>query len=94
LTWLCKSNQIDSINAYIRGRGGAGPVTIFFRGQCLELMRWAARYCRNLPCDGQSFDDPQRRENFFKALRKLCDMSLATFARWIVGFVVLLSLAG
>jgi hypothetical protein len=69
LSWLCTSSQIDKINAFIRGRGSAGgPVTIFFRGQCLELMRWAARYAKNLPNDGESFEDPQRREDFLKAL--------------------------
>lgn len=68
LNWLCKSAQIDRINAFIISRGNLGPVTIFFRGQCLELIRWAARYCKNLPKDGLSFEDPQRRENFLKAL--------------------------
>lgn len=68
LDWLCNLAQVGRINAFITGRGNAGPVTIFFRGQCLELMRWAAHYGKNLPCDGLSFNDPKRRENFLKAL--------------------------
>lgn len=69
LNWMCASNQIDKINEFIRSRGPVGgPVTIFFRGQCLELMRWAARYCKNLPDDGKSFESAELRENFFKAL--------------------------
>jgi hypothetical protein len=66
---LCTKSQIDQINAFIRSRSEtAGPVTIFFRGQILEFMRWAARHCKNRPSDGHSFADPQRRETFLTAL--------------------------
>jgi hypothetical protein len=40
---------------------------VFFRGQLLELMRWVARYCKNLPDDGNTFNDPTRRQNLVKA---------------------------
>jgi hypothetical protein len=69
LNWLCSNKQIDQINAFVRSRDkAAGPVTIFFRGQILEFMRWVARYCKNLPGDGETFHEPTRRENLLKAL--------------------------
>jgi len=69
LNLLCTNRQIDQVNAFVRSRGHAqGPVTMFFRGQILEFMRWAARHCKNLPGDGEAFNDPESRETFLKAL--------------------------
>jgi hypothetical protein len=58
---------LDRINDYCRLRPPGKLPVVFFRGQMLELMRWVSRYGRNLPSDGASLDDPQRRENFVKA---------------------------
>jgi hypothetical protein len=69
LTRLCTTRQINQINAFILGRGSAaGLVVIFFRGQILEFMRWAARHCPDYPGNGQMFDDPVQREKLLKAL--------------------------
>ncbi len=69
LNQFCTNKQIDQINAFIRSRNAnAGPVTIFFRGQILEFMRWAARFSKNLPGDGQTFNNPGQREKFLKGL--------------------------
>ena len=69
LSWVCTPEQIGRINAFIRSRGNtAGPTTIFFRGQILELVRWVARYSKNKPGDGNTFEDPRKREAFVKAL--------------------------
>lgn len=58
---------LDRINDFCRSRPPGKLPVIFFRGQMLELMRWVSRYSRNLPSDGTSYDDPQRREGFVKA---------------------------
>jgi hypothetical protein len=69
LNALCTKQQINQINEFIRSRGGAaGLVAIFFRGQILEFIRWAARHCTNHPGDGETFNDPAQREKFLKAL--------------------------
>jgi hypothetical protein len=44
-----------------------GPLTVFFRGQLLELMRWICRYCKDLPGDGTTFDEAETRRTFAKA---------------------------
>jgi hypothetical protein len=64
---LCTPNEIDRINAFARAHPGSGAPTVFFRGQMLELTRWAARHCRNLPGDGTTFLDAQTRSRFVKA---------------------------
>lgn len=64
---FCTVEQIDRINAFARDIRSPGPPAVFFRGQMLELMRWAARHCDKRPGDGHSFDAPAVRTRFFKA---------------------------
>lgn len=64
---LCTNEQIDRINAFARKFPRAEAPTIFFRGQVLELMRWTARHCRNLPNDGTTFTSAETRSQFVKA---------------------------
>src|SRR4051794_28998206 len=45
----------------------ASDVTVFFRGQILELLRWAALYCDDQPGDGETFDAPEARRAFVQA---------------------------
>lgn len=45
-------------------RRSPGSVTIFFRGQLLELVRWAALFCDDHPDDGTTFEDPVKRRIF------------------------------
>jgi hypothetical protein len=66
LNRLLTSNDIDRINAFARAHQTRLPI-VFFRGQLLELMRWVARHCRNLPGDGKTYADPNTRRNFVKA---------------------------
>jgi hypothetical protein len=69
LNHLCTTRQIEAINEFIRSRGpAAGPVTVFFRGQILELMRWTARFSKNLAGEARNFADLKRRQVFLKAL--------------------------
>jgi hypothetical protein len=67
LSMLCTPGEIDRVNAFARAHPHSGSPTIFFRGQLLELIRWAARYCRNLPGDGITFTEPTTRSQFVKA---------------------------
>ena len=66
LNRLLTTQDIDKINAFAGDHGGRPPI-VFFRGQMLELMRWVARHCRNLPGDGTTYADPSTRRNFVKA---------------------------
>jgi len=67
LNTLCTEEIIGRINDFARRHPGAGRPMVFFRGQLLELMRWAARHCRNLPGDGETFADPGVRRRFVQA---------------------------
>lgn len=57
----------NRINEFTRRKGGPQQVTVFFRGQLLELIRWAALYCNDHPNDGVSFEDPKVRQKFAQA---------------------------
>jgi hypothetical protein len=66
LSTICRGDQRDKINIFAASRGAAGLPTVFFRGQMLELMRWAARYCERTPGGGRAFEDPDVLGRFFK----------------------------
>src|SRR5271169_4219837 len=67
LDQLLSSEEIEKINLFAREYGGAKRVVVFFRGQILELIRWAARYCTNGPEDGNTFSDSEVRRRFVQA---------------------------
>lgn len=67
ITTLCTPLEIERINAFARAQPSPGPPTVFFRGQMLELVRWVARCCRNLPGDGETFKVPETRSRFVMA---------------------------
>ena len=67
LNMLCGPMQIARINDFANRHKSSGPPLVFFRGQMLELMRWAAMHCKNLPDDGTTYTDPAFRERFAKA---------------------------
>ena len=46
---LCNREQIGRINSFASRYKASGPPLVFFRGQMLGLMRWAAIHCQNLP---------------------------------------------
>ena len=50
-------------------------VIVFFRGQLLELMRWVALYCQDLPGDGETFNEPEVRCRFSQAALICSDIS-------------------
>lgn len=65
--WICNQDQKQRLDAFARKHSGLDHVAVFFRGQLLEMMRRAAQHCRNLPGDGETFNDEQVRDRFFRA---------------------------
>ena len=59
--------EIEKANRFALVNGGANRITVFFRGQLLELLRWILLYCRNHPNDGKTFEDPNTRRKFVQA---------------------------
>jgi hypothetical protein len=55
-----RSEQIARINSFFLAEAPKNPVpilpTVFFRGQVLELIRWASVFCPDIP--NQHFDMP------------------------------------
>ena len=74
-------NEIEAVNRFALTHGGANKVTVFFRGQLLELMRWTVLYCRDHPDDGKTFEDPNTRRKFVQAALIAADL----WAKWVYG---------
>ena len=64
---ICNEEDLRRINAFAKARPGGDLPTVFFRGQILELMRWAVRCCPVLPDDGTTFNDPAARTRLLQA---------------------------
>jgi hypothetical protein len=62
------TEEISRLNQFAQEHGGATKVTVFFRGQRLELLRWVSLLCEDTSNDGTSFDDPEIRRKFTQAL--------------------------
>ncbi len=58
------SEEIKKVNEFALEKGDATKITVFFRGQLLELLRWILLYCHNHPNDGKTFEDPNIRRKF------------------------------
>jgi hypothetical protein len=67
LNQLCSSDEIVKVNRVAAQHGGASHIRVFFRGQLLELIRWAAKYCVDQLGDGTTFEDPVVRRRFVQA---------------------------
>jgi hypothetical protein len=64
---MCTAENLKRINAIPQAYPGSGLSTVFFRGQLLELMRWAVRFCPVIPDDGGTFEDPAARTRLLQA---------------------------
>jgi len=60
-------DERDKLWRLLGQRGGIKRTAVFFRGQLLELARWIAIFCKDLPGDGQTFGDPTVRRVFGQA---------------------------
>jgi len=58
--------KIDGINRFVQEHKDS-HVTVFFRGQLLELMRWACILADDHAGDGNTFNDPEVRRRFAQA---------------------------
>lgn len=60
--------EIKKVNNFVSKNGGAERITVFFRGQILELIRWIVLYSNDFPDDGIAFENSEMRRNFAKAI--------------------------
>lgn len=67
LSQFLTKKEIIAVNEFVKNHGGVEKVTIFFRGQLLELIRWVVLLCKDLPGDGNTFEDIEVRKSFAKA---------------------------
>lgn len=67
LSLLCSDDEITKINEFVKNNGGTNKVTPFLPGQMLELLRYAAIHCENLPGDGETFLSKDTRAKFLQA---------------------------
>jgi len=63
----CTDADIYRINQLPQKYPGSGLPTLFFRGQLLELMRWAIRYCPDNGDAPEILNDPKVRSRFLRA---------------------------
>jgi len=83
---LFTPDDAAKINAWIAEHRAANRITLFFRGQLLELMRWVARYASADPGDGQSFSSLETRRVFVRAAFLAADLwAKRTFADKLTG---------
>jgi len=58
---------IGRINRFAADHGGRENVSVFFRGQLLELIRWACLLSADQPGDGETFNSSETRLSFVRA---------------------------
>ena len=66
--------QIGRVNGFVREHGGVERQAVFFRGQLLELLRWATLFCDDQPGDGLTFEKMEARQSFVKAALIMSDV--------------------
>lgn len=64
--------EIARLNEFARAHHAR--VTLFFRGQLLELMRWVTLLSTDHPDDGTTFDDASVRREFARACLMASDL--------------------
>jgi hypothetical protein len=63
---ICSDDELRRINAFAQTRPPGDLPIVFFRGQILELMRWAVRCCPATP-GAETLDDPAARSRLLQA---------------------------
>lgn len=66
INMICSGEDLDRINAFARTRPSGDLPVVFFRGQLLELMRWAVRCC-DAAVGAESLEDPAGRSRLLQA---------------------------
>ena len=67
LSYFLTAEEIDRVNKFALGHGGAHRVPVFFRGQLLELLRWGALYCPTCPEHVITFEKSEVKRRFAQA---------------------------
>ena len=67
LSQFLTPEEIENVNSFVKKMGGPHNVTIFFRGQILELFRWVTLFCNDHPEDGTTFRNQEIRRSFAQA---------------------------
>lgn len=67
LSWFFTPAQVLSINQFAAANHGTDRTAIFFRGQLLELMRWAAILCSTELNSARTYDELETRNNLARA---------------------------
>lgn len=62
-----KADEAARLDRVAQNYGGPEHITVFFRGQLLELLRWTSLFSKDKPGDGTTFDDPSVRRCFARA---------------------------
>ena len=75
LSQFFTQEEINKVNSFVKKNGGAERITVFFRGQILELVRWITLYCHDFPEDGIPME-------VGKALATVTDVKPGSFLRY------------
>ena len=62
------SQQIQTMNRFVRQHDGSDHVMVVHRGALLELIRWACRLCNDHPDDGTTCNKAEVRDPLARAL--------------------------
>jgi hypothetical protein len=62
------SQQIQTLNKFVKAHGGSDHVGVLHRGAILELIRWICLLCSDQPHDRETFNKPEVREAFARVL--------------------------
>lgn len=82
LTKFMSPVEIGMVNQFCIDRASApDSVAVFFRGQVLEVLRWAALCCEDHANDETTFEDPEVRRCF----AKVCLIASDLWARRVYG---------
>lgn len=66
IRYFLEPDEIGLTNSFIEQNGGSQRVRVFFRGQLLELIKWASFCCYDHCDDGTTFRDPNIRKQFIQ----------------------------
>jgi hypothetical protein len=61
------TEETERLNRFTQRHGSADKMVVFFRGQLLELLRWASLLCEDHPDDGDTFERPEMQRAFAEA---------------------------
>jgi hypothetical protein len=64
LSTFFSPDDIARINGFVAKYSDPHSVSVFFRGQLLELIHWSCRWCKDHERDGTTFESPDIRRTF------------------------------